>query len=114
MGFCENGGEEENIIVADAIIIPLVIPSAKTYYIMSRLRLKRNERTLSHGCGVIVGGQIFVKWWGGGEHHCGRCNYQSPGYSLSENIQYMSRLRLKRNKRTPFHGCGVIVDLLKK
>ena len=56
--------------MADAIIIPLVIPSAKTYYIMSRLRLKRNERTLSHRCGVIVGGWTFVKWWGGGEHHC--------------------------------------------
>ena len=50
----QNGGEEENIIVADAIINPLVILSAKTYDIMSRLRLKRNKRTPSHGCGVIV------------------------------------------------------------
>ena len=33
--------EQENIIVADAIIIPLIIPSVKTYYIMSRLRLKK-------------------------------------------------------------------------
>ena len=74
--------------MADAINIPLVIPSAKTYYIMSRLRLKINERTPSHRCGVIVGGRIFAKWWGGGEHHCGRCNYHPPGYSLSVNILY--------------------------
>ena len=40
--------------MADAIINPLVILSAKTYDIMLRLRLKRNKRTLSHGCGVIV------------------------------------------------------------
>ena len=38
-----NGGEEENIIVADAIINPLVILSAKTYDIMSRLRLKETR-----------------------------------------------------------------------
>ena len=29
-----------------------------------------------------VRGSVFAKWWEGGEHHCGRCNYQSPGYSL--------------------------------
>ena len=34
-----------------------------------------------------VRGQVFAKWWGG-EHHCGRCNYHPPGYSLSENILY--------------------------
>ena len=39
----QNGGEEENIIVADAIINPLVILSAKTYNIMSRLRLKKKQ-----------------------------------------------------------------------
>jgi len=34
---------------------PPVIPSAKVYYRMHRLRLKRDERDPSHGCGVIVG-----------------------------------------------------------
>ena len=63
---------------------------------------------LAEGMGFLVVREwVFVKWWGGGEHHCGRCNYQSPGYSLSENI--MSRLRLKRNERTLSHRCGVIV-----
>ena len=43
----------EMVIVADIIIIPLVIPSEKAYHIMSRLRLKEDERTPFHGCGVI-------------------------------------------------------------
>jgi len=34
---------------------PPVIPLAKLYYRMHRLRLKRDERDASHGCGVIVG-----------------------------------------------------------
>ena len=88
--------------------IQYVIPSVKTYYIMSRLRLKRNERTPSHGCGVIVGGRIFAKWWGGGEHHCGRCNYQSPGYSLSENIWYNveTKAKKKREDFVPWMWCN--------
>ena len=42
-GFLQNGGKEENIMVADAIINPLVILSAKTYDIMLRLRLKETR-----------------------------------------------------------------------
>jgi len=41
--------------MAHAIPIPPVIPSAKVYYRMHRLRLKKDERDLSRGCGVIVG-----------------------------------------------------------
>jgi len=41
--------------MAHAILIPPVIPSAKVYYRMHRLRLKKEERDPSHGCGVIVG-----------------------------------------------------------
>ena len=37
------------------ILIPLVIPSAKVYYKMHRLRLKGDERDPFHGCSVIVG-----------------------------------------------------------
>ena len=44
---------------------------------------------LAEGTGFPgVRGQVFAKWWGGGEHHCGRCNYHPPGYSLSKNIPY--------------------------
>jgi len=38
-----------------AILIPPVIPSAKLYYRMHRLRLKKDKRDLSYECGVIVG-----------------------------------------------------------
>jgi len=41
--------------MAHAILIPPVIPWGKVYYRMHRLRLKRDERDPSHGCGVIVG-----------------------------------------------------------
>ena len=41
--------------MAHVILIPPVIPSVKVYYRMYKLRLKRDERDLSHGCGVIVG-----------------------------------------------------------
>jgi len=40
--------------MAHAILIPPIIPLAKVYYRMHKLRLKRDKRDLSHGCGVIV------------------------------------------------------------
>jgi len=54
-GFCDMEEEEENIIMAHAILIPPVITSVKVYYRMHRLRPKKDERDPSHGCGVIVG-----------------------------------------------------------
>jgi len=41
--------------MAHAILIPPVIPSAKVYYRMHRLRLKKDKVDLSHRCGVVVG-----------------------------------------------------------
>ena len=101
--------------MANVIIIPLVIPSAKTYYIMSRLRLNKDERTLFHGCCVIV---VLLKKQGM------KRTYEKiivadiiiiPLVIPSVKAYYiMSRLSLKEDKRTPSHGCGVIVVLLKK
>ena len=68
---------------------------------------------LAEGTGFPgVRGWVFAKWWGGGEHHCGRCNYQSPGYSLSKNIQYNVETKAKKKREDSIPqmwcNCGFI------
>ena len=45
---------EENIPVSYDQSFILLIPSARRYYMMYRLSVKRDKRPLSHRCGVIV------------------------------------------------------------
>ena len=53
-GVIEKSRYEENITVTyDQSIIQLN-PSTRRYYIMYKLSVKRDKRTLSHRCGVIV------------------------------------------------------------
>jgi hypothetical protein len=53
-GFIEKARYVENITVTYHQSFIFLIPSAKRYYMVYRLRVNKDERTSSHGCGVIM------------------------------------------------------------